>query len=107
MAKKKLTPGTMKKVLRYIGKYKLLLPVSILLALITVAATLYFPVLIGDAIDCIVEAGKVDFVLMHETLHAALQHCTRGHDYDQYIFNVACDIVVNSNILKANGMLIT
>ena len=48
--------------------------------------------------------SEVDFVLMHETLHAALQHCTRGHDYDQYIFNVACDIVVNSNILKANGM---
>ena len=72
MAKKKLTPGTMKKVLRYIGKYKLLLPVSILLALITVAATLYFPVLIGDAIDCIVEAGKVDFATMRGILVNAL-----------------------------------
>ncbi|MBP3308039.1 MAG: hypothetical protein J6L90_01215 [Clostridia bacterium] len=48
--------------------------------------------------------SEVDFILMHETLHAALQHCTRGTDYDQYIFNIACDIVVNSNILKANGM---
>lgn len=51
--KKKIAPGTMKKVLSYIGKYKLLLPFSLLLALFTVAATLYFPVLIGDAIDCI------------------------------------------------------
>ena len=54
----------MKKVLAYIGKYKLLLPVSILLALITVAATLYFPVLIGEAIDCIVGVGDVKFDVM-------------------------------------------
>ncbi len=52
--KQKAAPGTVKRVLTYIGKYKLLLPVSILLALLSVAATLYFPVLIGDAIDCIV-----------------------------------------------------
>ncbi len=56
--KQKAPPGTMKKVLSYIGKYKLLLPVSILLALLSVAATLYFPVLIGDAIDCILGFGN-------------------------------------------------
>ncbi len=48
--------------------------------------------------------SEVDFILMHETLHAALQHCTRGHDYEPFLFNIACDIVVNSNILRANGM---
>ncbi len=41
------------KVLSYIGKYKLLLPVSILLAIITVGLTLYVPILIGDAITII------------------------------------------------------
>ena len=51
----------MRKVLRYIGKYKLLLPVSMLFALITVALTLYIPKLIGDAIDLIGGKGKVDF----------------------------------------------
>ncbi len=54
----KAAPGTMKKVLSYIGKYKFLLPISLLLALFTVAATLYFPVLIGDAIDCIIGYGN-------------------------------------------------
>ena len=59
MAKK--NPKTLSKVLRYIGKYKLLLPISMLLALITVALTLYIPLLIGDAIDLIVGKGNVDF----------------------------------------------
>ena len=63
MAKKiqKANPGTMKKVLGYIGRYKLLLPISMLLALVTVALTLYVPILIGDAIDFIVGEGLVDF----------------------------------------------
>ena len=52
---------TLKKVLGYIGKYKLLLPVSMLFALITVALTLYVPKLIGDAIDLIAGKGDVDF----------------------------------------------
>lgn len=47
--------STLAKVLTYIGKYKFLLPVSILLAIITVALTLYVPILIGDAITVIEE----------------------------------------------------
>lgn len=67
MAKKlqKANPGTMKKVLGYIGKYRWLLPVSIFLALISVALTLYVPTLIGEAIDLIAhisepEIGSID-----------------------------------------------
>lgn len=52
--------GTLTKALRYIGKYKLLIPVSLLFALITVALTLYLPLLIGEAIDYVVE-GDVKF----------------------------------------------
>ncbi|MBQ7906708.1 MAG: hypothetical protein IJ309_01895 [Clostridia bacterium] len=48
--------------------------------------------------------SELDFVLMHEILHVALLHCTRGIDYDNEIFNIACDIVVNSNILKSKDM---
>ena len=58
MANKKIAkanPGTLKKALRYIGKYKLLLPVSILLGLVTVALTLYVPTLVGEAIDLIAD----------------------------------------------------
>ena len=45
--------STIRKVLSYIGRYKLLLPISILLAVATVVFTLYVPVLIGDAITVI------------------------------------------------------
>ena len=47
---------------------------------------------------------ELDFVLMHEVMHVALKHCNRGLKYDQELFNIACDIVVNSNILKSKGM---
>ena len=45
---------------------------------------------------------ELDFVMMHEILHAALQHCTRGKDLQGFRFNVACDIVVNSIILESH-----
>ena len=48
--------------------------------------------------------SELDFVMMHEVLHMALRHCTRRGDRDRDMFNIACDIVVNSNILKANNM---
>ena len=54
----KARPGTMKKVLGYIGKYRFLLPVSILLAVISVSLTLYVPTLIGEAIDLIAHVGE-------------------------------------------------
>lgn len=53
--------GTLKKVIQYIGKYKYFLILSMLLALVSVALTLYAPILIGDAIDCIIGKGNVDF----------------------------------------------
>ena len=55
-----LDTKTLKKALRYIGRYRLLLPVSIALAIVSVGLTLYVPVLIGDAIDVIIEKGNVD-----------------------------------------------
>ena len=51
----------LKKVLRYIARYRLLVAVSLLLAALSVALTLYVPIVVGDAIDFIVEAGRVDF----------------------------------------------
>lgn len=46
---------------------------------------------------------EVEFVMMHEVMHIALQHCKRSFELDQYLFNVACDIVVNSIIYESNG----
>ena len=55
---------TLKKVLLHVRKYWLKLIVSLILATIYVALTLYIPILVGDAIDCIVDAGRVNFASM-------------------------------------------
>lgn len=57
----KQNKGVFKKVLRYVKKYILLIILSVILAAATVAGTLSIPVIIGRAIDYIVEEGNVDF----------------------------------------------
>jgi len=48
--------------------------------------------------------SELEFVLMHEVLHTVLGHPFRHQqDYDQQAFDIACDIVVNSNILYSFG----
>ena len=59
---------TLKKVLKYIRKYWLYLFCSIFFAAVTVTLTLYIPILTGDAIDYIIEPGKVDFIKILEIL---------------------------------------
>ena len=56
-----------------------------------------------DFLDSLTDS-ELDFVMMHEILHVVLQHCLRGEDRDNETFNIACDIVVNSNILLENNM---
>ncbi len=51
----------MKQVLNHIGKYKFYLAFSIVMAAVSVVLTLYIPILTGQAVDCIVGAGAVDF----------------------------------------------
>ena len=55
MKNKNKSKTTIGRVLEYIGRYKYLLPVSIFLALLFTSLSLYIPILIGDAIDCITE----------------------------------------------------
>ena len=52
---------TLKKVLQYIGTYRFWMLASIVLAAVTVALTLYIPILVGRAIDFIVDWKNVDF----------------------------------------------
>lgn len=59
-AKQKAERGTMKKVLEYLRPYWGLVALSILLSAVTVALTLYVPVLIGRTIDRIIGPGQVD-----------------------------------------------
>lgn len=53
--------ATMRKVLHYMKRYVPLLIFSIILAAVSVALTLYFPILTGRAIDLILAKGRVDF----------------------------------------------
>lgn len=59
--KKKVNKSTVKKVLFYVGRYKIHLFISIILAAASVASSLYIPVLAGKAIDEIIAPGKVNF----------------------------------------------
>ena len=56
--------STLKKVLRRLKPHTFAIVLSLISAAVSVVMSLYIPVLIGRAIDCIVEAGKVDFSLM-------------------------------------------
>lgn len=68
MVDKKKNKGTLKKVFSYIGKYKYFLILSMFFAAVTVGLTLYAPILVGKAIDCIIGKGNVDFVNMKSIL---------------------------------------
>ncbi len=51
---------TWRKVFQYIGKYWFMVVLSLLLAAVTVALTLYIPILTGDAVDLMIDKGLVD-----------------------------------------------
>lgn len=53
--------AVLKRVLTHIKKYRILVILSFICAMITVASTLYAPILTGNAIDLIVGKGLVDF----------------------------------------------
>ena len=59
---------TLSRVLSYIGRQKLLIPFSLICALVNVALGLYIPILIGDAIDLAVDEGRVFFEGIEEIL---------------------------------------
>ncbi len=64
----KIKKATLKKIFYYLKGYKLSFAVTLLLGAISVALSLYIPYLIGEAIDCITESGKVDFPVIRGIL---------------------------------------
>ena len=66
--KKRTQKDTLLNVWSYIKRYRLLVLLSIVFAGIVVALTLYLPILIGEAIDYIVEPGKVNFAVIWKIL---------------------------------------
>lgn len=68
MKKQNVQIDNLRKVLKYIKEYRILMLISIVLATATVALTLYVPILIGRAIDCIIGPGNVDFEAISKLL---------------------------------------
>lgn len=58
---KAVSTATIKRILTYIKKYRVGVAASLLMAAVTVALTLYVPVLIGQGVDLILEPGQVDY----------------------------------------------
>ena len=91
--------GTLKRILKYVGRYPLSLVGSLLFALVTVVATLFVPVLFGDAIDCIVENGilwvelkRIFFKVVIAVLVAALAQWLTSICNNRISCNVVRDI---------------
>ena len=48
--------------------------------------------------------AELEFVMLHEVMHCVLKHCIRGKGKVPLIYNIACDITVNSFILEILGV---
>ncbi len=93
-----MNKGTIKKVLNYIGKYKIFLGLSVLFAALSVLLTLYVPILIGKAIDYIIEAGRVDFDKMAPILIKAMI-AVGITSFLQWLMNV-CNNKITYNVVR-------
>ncbi len=97
--------NTIKQLFRYIGKQKFLVPISLLAALINVALSLYIPILIGNAIDCLdVKAGEVVFENIYPILNkiiislviAGVAHWIMSAINNKIVYRVVRDVRVDA-----------
>lgn len=59
--------ATVTRIIRYIGRYRIYLYLSLILAVVTVLLTLYIPKLTGRSVDYMIGKGKVDFYGVRES----------------------------------------
>lgn len=78
---------TLRKVFRRLGRYRIFVVFSVLLAAVSVALTLYIPKLTGYAVDEIVGPGKVDFPGVFRVL-IQIGVCTLITALAQWLMNV-------------------
>lgn len=79
--------ATLKKVLLRVRRYWVAMIGSILLATVYVAMSLLIPVLVGRAIDCIIDAGRVDFAAMGAYL-LKIAFCAGAAGIAQWVMNI-------------------
>ena len=87
-----------KKVSKYVGNYKIYLILSMVFAVISVAGTLYVPVLIGNVIDFIISKNNVDFAAITPIL---IRVCiiVAGVALCQWLMNV-CNNKITFNVVR-------
>ncbi len=85
MTEKRQT-GTLRRVLLYVRRYWGTLAASLLLAAVYVVLSLYIPVLVGWAIDCMLAAGRVDFAAVRGYL-VQIALCAAAAGLAQWIMN--------------------
>lgn len=89
--------STLSRILSYVGKYPVSLVGSIVFALFSVAGTLFVPVFLGDAIDCIV-AGNVDWSgLSLQFIKTAVSACVAA--VSQWITSL-CNNRISCNVVR-------
>lgn len=86
-----------KRVLKYIGKYKFSFIISLVLTLFSTVCTLYIPVLAGDAIDMIVSKGNVNFAGLTRILILILVAIIIG-GISQYFTNTLNNRMANNTV---------
>ncbi|MCI9539366.1 MAG: ABC transporter ATP-binding protein [Eubacterium sp.] len=89
---------TIRRVLSYIRRYTFFLICSLVLAAVTVALTLYVPILTGQAIDCIIAPGAVDFDAIRHILWK-IGGAVAVTMVAQWIMNV-CNNKITFNIVR-------
>ena len=82
--------ATLKKVLYRIRRYWPTLAATVILATINVVMSLYIPILVGNAIDCIVGQGQVDFSAMGMYLGQVIL-CAAVAALAQWVMNELCN----------------
>ena len=96
--KKNTQKETLRKVLHYIRRYWFFLGLSLLLAAVTVALTLYVPVLTGRAVDYIVGPGQVDFGGVFST-GVTIAVMVAATSLAQWLMNV-CNNKITYNVIR-------
>lgn len=86
-----------KRVLKYIGKYKFSFIISLVLTLFSTVCTLYIPVLAGEAIDMIVSKGNVNFAGLTNILILILVAIIIG-GISQYFTNTLNNRMANNTV---------
>ena len=95
---KKQKSGVLKRVLRYVGKYPVSLVGSLLFSLVSVGAMLFIPVFFGNAIDCTVGAGRVEFSTL-KTLFFQTGACVLLSAISQWLAGL-CNNRISCNVVR-------